>query len=193
MNDSKSNPPRLAIWLLRNNEALSGDLVETFREGKSRGWFWRQVLLAIAVSHWPEFCYAIAAAAMPIVHWIAFHSVTFGLRWWELQWPWSQILLGLRDSASLTALPVLGVGLWIHGTFRWVSLLRTQLLSFALLVLHTCLVSIVPWLQIHETEHSWRDVYIPRVLQLVMILSFFLFSAWVGCVSPRRAQKTGLA
>ena len=77
MSCGESNPPRSAVWLLRHacpgnhNEALTGDLVEKFREGRSHGWFWKQVLIAIAVGvlgevrrHWPHFSYAIAGTAM---------------------------------------------------------------------------------------------------------------------------------
>jgi exosortase/archaeosortase family protein len=50
-----SEPPRLATWLLEHlaqrskNEGLAGDLVEEFRQGRSVGWYWRQVLGAIVV------------------------------------------------------------------------------------------------------------------------------------------------
>lgn len=48
------NPPKLATWLLdrlgfaTQNPALVGDLLEEFRGGRSRGWYWRQTLTAIA-------------------------------------------------------------------------------------------------------------------------------------------------
>jgi hypothetical protein len=43
---SKNNPPRLAVWLLRlfgagDGEALTGDLVEQWGEGRPGAWFWR--------------------------------------------------------------------------------------------------------------------------------------------------------
>jgi hypothetical protein len=54
MSGKNFNLPRLATWLLRHarpvgdSDALTGDLIERFREGQTRGWFWRQVLIAFA-------------------------------------------------------------------------------------------------------------------------------------------------
>ena len=48
--------PAAATWLLRQlgcspkNESLIGDLVEEYRRGRSRVWYWRQVLIAIGAS-----------------------------------------------------------------------------------------------------------------------------------------------
>jgi GAF domain-containing protein len=51
-----TQPPRLATRLLGrlgagslDVESLQGDLVEQYRLGRSRGWYWRQVLAAIVV------------------------------------------------------------------------------------------------------------------------------------------------
>ena len=49
-------PPRLATWLLNrldcgnNVESLLGDLVESYRQGRSDAWYWRQVLRAVLTS-----------------------------------------------------------------------------------------------------------------------------------------------
>ena len=51
-----SHPPRVAIWILRtlgsgpDIEALLGDLSEEYRSGRSRVWFWWQVLTAIPIT-----------------------------------------------------------------------------------------------------------------------------------------------
>jgi hypothetical protein len=56
MSVNKINPPTLALWVLRHgcfrpyDEAFVGDLIERFREGQTRGWFWRQVFIAFAFS-----------------------------------------------------------------------------------------------------------------------------------------------
>jgi hypothetical protein len=45
-------PPRLATLLLSLfavDEALAGDLEEEFRAGRSRAWYWRQVIAAVSV------------------------------------------------------------------------------------------------------------------------------------------------
>jgi signal peptidase I len=46
-------PPGLATWLLQHcgsgyrSESMAGDLIEEYHAGRSRAWYWRQVLLAI--------------------------------------------------------------------------------------------------------------------------------------------------
>jgi hypothetical protein len=51
-----TNPPALATKLLeslvaeRTSEALLGDLIEQYAAGRSRLWYWRQVLQALAIS-----------------------------------------------------------------------------------------------------------------------------------------------
>ena len=48
-----SRPPRIATWLLKHfgrpasTEAITGDLVEQFKHGRSRTWYWRQVFVAL--------------------------------------------------------------------------------------------------------------------------------------------------
>jgi hypothetical protein len=49
-------PPKLATWLLQqlgsgyHTDSLAGDLIEQFARGRSRSWYWWQVLIAILVS-----------------------------------------------------------------------------------------------------------------------------------------------
>ncbi len=159
----KSNPPRLALWWLEHgcpgprNEALTGDLIERLREGQTRGWFWRQVFIAFVVSvlcetrrHWPHFCYAIAGTAMT---WClrdarVLRPVPGWLHWNDLAWPWSQLAFELSRPAllALAALSVLAVGLLIQRSFRVIFLLRTAVISLALITLCHFSTDFLPWL-----------------------------------------------
>jgi hypothetical protein len=186
MSNNRFNPPRLAIWWLRHacpssdDDALTGDLIERFREGQTRSWFWRQVLIAFALGvpgeirrHWPHFCYAIAGATLPEILFRGVKPVPIG--WWtNLPEPWEHfvLLLGLWAQLVLTALPVLAAGLVIGRMFRWVSLLRTALISLALITLG-------------------HYVFAPGSLQMltVMLFSSFLVATWLGCLSPRKADE----
>jgi hypothetical protein len=163
MSSKKSDPPGLAIWLLRHacpgneNDALIGDLIERFREGQTYRWLWRQVLIAFAVGvlaemrrHWPHFCYAIAGTAMTWFFWDAnvLKLVPGWLHWRNLPWPWSQLAFELSRPVllALAALPALAVGLVIDRSFRWGSLLRTGAINLALIMLGHYLPEICPWL-----------------------------------------------
>ena len=53
---NRSQPSSLVLALLRfvesENEALAGDLVEEWRAGRSRTWFWKQLVQAMFVTAW---------------------------------------------------------------------------------------------------------------------------------------------
>jgi len=204
MSRGESNPPRSAIWLLRHacpgshNPALTGDLVEEFHEGRSRGWFWKQVLIAIAVGllgeirqHWPHFSYAIAGMAMPAFLGKTIEVAPAFFHWWVLPWPWSQLVLEWSPDAllALAALPVLAAALVINGAFRWVSLLRTGMICLALIRLEHYLPDVLPWL-LHPMAGNphLRILIIPPAFAMLLFFSTFLVSAWLGCLSPRHAN-----
>jgi ABC-type sugar transport system permease subunit len=52
-------PPKLALWVLKqwgspyHSESLAGDLIEQYQEGRSRAWYWKQVLAAIYIARGP--------------------------------------------------------------------------------------------------------------------------------------------
>ena len=206
MTGNKSNPPRLAIWFLRracsarHNEALTGDLIERFREGQTRGWFWRQVFIAIAISvlreigrHWPQLCYAIVGTALTWLFWDApaLRRVPAWLHWNDLPWPWSQVALELSRQAllALGALSILAAGLVIERSFRWASLLRTGVLNLALITFGHYSLDLFPWLLRPVPGYpNYRQLVIP--IELVVLLSFltFLVAAWLGCRLPRQLR-----
>lgn len=210
MNSRKTNPPKQAIWFLRHgcpgdNEALEGDLIERFREGQSRGWFWRQVLIAsfvgVAVGvqrHWPHLCYAIAGTIMTWYFWNAntLRNLPGWLHWGDLPWPWSQLAFELSRPAlvALTALPILAAGLATDGSFRWVSLLRTAVINLALIALGHYSIDFLPWLLRPVPGDSYHKfLIIPGVLQVILSFSTFFVAAYLGSVSPRRGNEEAKA
>ena len=50
---TSAEPPKAATWLLRRfgsspkNDSIIGDLTESYRQGRSRIWCWRQVMIVI--------------------------------------------------------------------------------------------------------------------------------------------------
>ena len=71
-------PPRIATWLLEHfgpeygQEELAGDLLEGYRRGRSKAWYWRQVLAGIRWRRHLIFlvCAAGAAWALSCSPWV---------------------------------------------------------------------------------------------------------------------------
>lgn len=83
------DPPRLATWLLEQfapvpqNVWLAGDLMEAFRQGRSSGWYWRQVFWAIFVvflqslrKHWGRLAHAVVCGGLISSTWFFMFPVT---------------------------------------------------------------------------------------------------------------------
>jgi len=98
-----SQPPAGATWLLERfsfghrNDALIGDLVEEYGNGRSGAWYWRQALTAIAVA----FCQEIRAHKL-----LAVRAVATGWAVWYMYGvfvsPWlSRILISLGHKLPL--------------------------------------------------------------------------------------------
>jgi hypothetical protein len=211
MSGAKSDPPRFAIWLLRHacrmaySDELTGDLIERFHEGRTSGWFYRQVLNALAEGvlcelqrHWPLLLYAVTGAAMPPILWktmadAAGRPLAWWLQWWTLPWPWSQLLFDLTPSAllALTALPALASALAITKAFRWLSLLRTGVITLALVAFQFYLFALLgPWLTRPVTSDPYHRVsIIPGAIQFLLSFATFLLSAWLGCRPDRRRRS----
>lgn len=209
MSRGELNPPRSAIWLLQHlctgshNQALTGDLVEKLRGGRSRGWFWKEVLIAIAVGvlgevqrHWPHFTYAIAGTTIAALLWKTVEGVPAVLHWWALPWPFSQLAFEWSRGAllALAALPVLATGLVIDRSFRWVGLFRTAVINLALFTLGHYLLGFLdtfPWLRrpVPGNPYLWTIPIMPPPFLELLFFSSFLVSAWLGCPSARHTNE----
>jgi hypothetical protein len=120
----------LATWLLEHltfgsdTEAISGDLLEELRAGRSTAWYWRQVLLAIGIRVWV----ATRQYALPLIFSAAW-SILYPLwriiarnwlelvhatpdRWVAHSWPYSTML----DLAGgiLPAIAFIWLGLLVY-------------------------------------------------------------------------------
>lgn len=111
-------PPRQATWMLERltsstrNEALAGDLLEELRAGRSKGWYWRQVLSAIMFDWTQQWwrrramlvfaaLWCLLAPAWQLLWTREFFEGNFVGHIWRLPWPWSTIcasLVGIFDS-----------------------------------------------------------------------------------------------
>jgi len=81
-----SSEPLLATWLLDRcgaDEGLVGDLIEQYRQRRSKAWFWREVAVAATVSCWRTVAnhkwLALRAIATGWLVWFAYNVTLGGL------------------------------------------------------------------------------------------------------------------
>ena len=115
----------LATWILEHltfgshNEALSGDLLEEFRLGRSAGWYWRQVLSAVGVGVVSK-CRGYVLPLVFAAGWSMFYPV------WQLSIWRDQLTQSVFDRWSALDWPYsisleLGSGLLPAATFIWLG------------------------------------------------------------------------
>lgn len=108
------DPPKLATRLMEQfspvlkNAPLAGDLIEAFNQGRSSGWYWRQVFWAILIGllnsfkkRWGYFVYAALCSGLISITWVFMLSVgpssalrtmfTLYAKGYGIQWPWSLV------------------------------------------------------------------------------------------------------
>jgi hypothetical protein len=201
MSNAPSQPPTLAVFLLRhlcpkdNQEALIGDLLESFREGRSDGWFWRQVLIAVLAGvskvlrlHWPQICFAAAGTALLWrSSWIRIMRIPpiEQVRVWGigLPWPVSGVYeIGLVELLrALIVLPLVTVLLVLTGSLGWARMARAMFISLVLLAIGEWALFWWPWgYRIDSYSLVWLRLMATEGLKFLALL----ISAWVSCPSP---------
>jgi hypothetical protein len=197
------NPPAAATWLLEhmtNNEALAGDLLEGYRQGRSAGWFWRQVVAALAIglveglrARCPAVVFAALWSAMPFAWWwkaFVRHEDTLIGHVVMFPWPYSTIC-----TLTLSVLPAVAfVWLGLAVCLLIGCLKRTVRRPRVLRALRASFLIFVP-LQFAVVLLSLNDVRINQ--QLLLVCSHFCFfvvllvSTWLGLpVSESTALKS---
>ena len=83
-----SNPPALATKLLErlvagpHREALAGDLIEQYHQGRSRAWYWRQALVAVVLGVGKDVRdHKLVAACSVVVGLTIYLSSAFPVNW----------------------------------------------------------------------------------------------------------------
>jgi hypothetical protein len=115
----------------RYREALAGDLLQEHRDGRSVGWYWRQILTAITIG-WFRAVFSQRAVLVFALLWSvlapgwnvwiekADRDLSLSSSLWKLDWPWSLLCsVGVYVSAGMVfvlcgvliyLLPQLGIG-----------------------------------------------------------------------------------
>ena len=135
----QSGAPALALRVLRifipgiSREALVGDLLEEFRNGRSRWWFWREVLLAVLFAfkinlqeHQAEIVFAIGITLLRVV---LLKTPWWGTLWrshlfeafysWGIGWPWPMFM-----AYNLTFLTTLKMAMICSAAAAFLTLTR---------------------------------------------------------------------
>lgn len=90
----RSEPPPAATWVLEHltpanrDEAIAGDLLEVFRSGRSRAWYWRQVLWACGIAWMNAF-----RARLPLI--------VFAFLWSMLAPAWTLLFNRMEDDSQI--------------------------------------------------------------------------------------------
>lgn len=103
----RGEPPSLATWMLRQltsdrDEALHGDLLEEFHSGRSKSWFWRQVIRAVLMDWMLSYfrrrvvlVFAVAWSLLSPAGLVVFSEFEerkdFAGFIWRIPWPWSTL------------------------------------------------------------------------------------------------------
>jgi hypothetical protein len=154
-------PPRLATWLLEQfypvleNAPLAGDLIESFKQGRSSSWYWRQVFGAILIAlpnllrrQWGCLAYAIGCSGLISASWFfmfsnsgrgsALSSVfTLYAKGYGIQWPWSLVY----QIAFITVFQVVMVAFALGGYAAFFRILKPRNMLQALMVVFVVLAS----------------------------------------------------
>lgn len=190
-----SKPPAVATWLAEHlipgdkSEALAGDLLEQFSQGRSVAWYWREVLIAIAVGLSRELHVLWVATGLTIIWsfflvaskpiWVeVFRNHRFQVlssRSTPLAWP----LSGIVDVAILAALNTIPLLISLSGYLlasRSLGLRRLGrgfsmgLIGFA--------IGFIAWMILPTPAHGLTAIIAGNVVGSMPLFFSLLLSVW---------------
>jgi hypothetical protein len=209
-------PVTLATWMLEHlpptpcNEALSGDLLEELRSGRSAGWYCRQVVSAIAVQLFNEsrdytlpLAFSIAWSMLypswQFLVWRSGLSQTMVARSSSLDWPYSSLLT--LASGILPPTICIWFGFFIYSSLgkqqiqqlTWLRMFGSLSLSLNVFFVSTIVLSHLLASSGVDLTHTIPEDTYPsaRHIAISIPLALSLFSA-ILCAyrRPRRHQRT---
>lgn len=205
------NPPRVASWLLTRlsdcDEALAGDMIEEYRRGRSRLWYWRQTGIAVFRTTVADVrshpLLALRAFVLMVVCVLCFQYCLlplFDFLARSLTWKLNPLLLDNErpthfSLAYLAALrvfaPCIGytIGARIVTRFHRAHQFAFTLLN-ATLVLFVDALEVLIWAITHNLSHlKW----IPFCVYYAALFLLFAVSTLVGGLWMERSQKASQA
>jgi len=138
---NRRNPPPVARWMLEHltlgadSDALTGDVLEEFLSGRSRFWYWRQTLAAIALGFLREvrrrrsilafallWTFPVPALMLSYDRLLNRSALFAGM--WSMPWPWSTVCdAALALNAGLVFLWI-GMAIYLLLS-RWIGPAQT--------------------------------------------------------------------
>jgi len=201
------NPPRIATWMMQHlsparcDEALAGDLFEEYRAGRSVGWYWLQVVAALAVawsrSVWQRRAPLLFAAIWSFISpaWMLLYLRHFGNGrlddvMWRIPFPWSTVCAFVLGAARDVLFVWLGVLVYVvlcriaFGNLHLRRFARAFLSSFlAYAIAGSCVIAIALTVGPHSNGPAvdWRTLTLIEALENLRPLTiFFDFPFFIG-------------
>jgi hypothetical protein len=187
------HPPRLAIWLLvrlvssDRRESLIGDLIEQYHGNPSRAWFWRETLVAIAVTAARDVqdhkALALRALAVGTILYIVLsfpaNALTFKTRVWltlSISDAWAMFWMQRLSSTFFASLACGFAGWFVARSHRGTPAL-VVLYAFSDLLFEYALVG---WMFAHEPHvvTSQTELVVPLVLLIARPVSILIGGLW---------------
>jgi hypothetical protein len=185
------HPPAFGNWLLEqlaSQEPLVGDLTEEYARGRSRAWYWKELLVAVLVGGFEDIrehklvtLRAVAVGWAFLIFWIGAFNLT---DWW-------QTIKSSHDGVAYWAIPAVGfiANGWVVGRFHSAPMVFAFLVALLAGSMLRRFGLAPEWLPTAITPSGWFALMAAIAIPLGVLLSSL--SGRRGLVPPfhRRAFR----